>query len=369
MGRWVLLTGCVFWSAGCGGATPGLRGDVAELRALHAQEQVKLDAIRAEISAAEVRAGEAQREAAFSECRAQVAGVEAAVAGAAAECARRVAAYNACRAENEARAAKSGLLGCVFGIGAAALSGGAAAPLALSGCGLGVAVGSASASECDEVPSCATEPDHVTPILQERGLEVVPMCGGRLGVAVRPRQSEADAGLEIVTVGSVRTTAAGLGLQPGDVLLSLANRATQTAHALNQALQQMSDADPVEAEVVRNGWRIRLQGQARSVTFDGRTARRVELGASTRAIREPVRYRDGLEVVHVKDGSAAHEASVIAGDVLVTVNDQLQPTESALRFTLSAVSAGASVELGVLTNGRPRTVSVVLGPREEPDAI
>jgi hypothetical protein len=369
MGRRVVLASCLLWSVACGGGGPGLRGDVVELRALHAQEQVKLEAIQAEIGAAEVRAGEAQREAAFSECRAQVAGLEADAAAAAADCARQVAAYSMCRAENEARAAKGGFWGCLGGIGAAVLSAGAAAPLALGGCGIGMALGSASASECDDVPACAANPDHVSPVLRARELEVVPMCGGRLGLGVRHRESVAAAGLEIVKVGAADTTAAGLGLQPGDALLSIAGVATQTAHDLNQALQQVNDGGVIEAEVVRKGWRLRIAGQARNVTFDGRTARRVELGASTRAVREPVRYRDGLEVVHVEEGSAAHKANIIAGDVVVSVNGQLQPTEHALRFALSAVPAGTSVELGVLTNGRPRTVSVVLGPREELDAI
>ncbi|MFW6031066.1 MAG: PDZ domain-containing protein [Myxococcota bacterium] len=355
-------------AAGCAGTSAtALRADVEELRALHEEEQIKLEAIRAKIAMAQVRAERARREAGLAQCRATVESIEADVAALRADCAQRVAAFNLCQAENSARQAKGGIWGCILGIGGAVLSGGAAAPWALSGCGVGLVAGAASTDTCP-TPVCIAEGDILREVLRDEGLDHLPMCGGMLGVRARPRIVESGGGREIVEVGPPGTTAAGIGLQAEDILLSIGDHRTMTTTNVDEALEGLRDGDAIEVDFVRDGQRLHVQGVARQMDFYGRPSRDVELGVKSREARD-ARYAHGMELIELTSGSPAEEAGLAPGNVILAVDDQPVATEESLRAALTLIQAGQAVELLVQGAEERRRLRVVLGDRGDDETI
>lgn len=169
------------------------------------QERLELRIARDERRAAELRAtvlrtaqlqALQQRCLAATECRAKVAAVDAHVARQLASCNASWATWEACDAARTKRTATGAGLGCLLGWGAAAVTGGAAAPLVVAGCGAGALVGNdgaeGSCTETSRPPVCSgMDTVYKGTALRALGLDASPMCEpepsecGRLNVLLQ----------------------------------------------------------------------------------------------------------------------------------------------------------------------------------------
>ncbi|MCC6554193.1 MAG: hypothetical protein IT372_14400 [Polyangiaceae bacterium] len=172
--------------AGCGAGTDRRLGQI-ERRQSELDLRVAVDERRA----ADLRADaiqlqhvlETQRRCiAWEGCRAQTSRIQAEIMAKLAECNRNTANWYACDAQRTRNTAEGAGLGCLLGWGAAIVTGGAAAPAVLIGCGAGAAAGdSGSTGSCTSQPkpkSCGRlGPAFQAEVLAAQGLTVMPVCG------------------------------------------------------------------------------------------------------------------------------------------------------------------------------------------------
>jgi serine protease Do/serine protease DegQ len=94
---------------------------------------------------------------------------------------------------------------------------------------------------------------------------------------------------------------------------------------------------------------------------------RGQLGVTTLSLTPEFRKSLGLAenaqgalVSQVAEGSAAARAGIEAGDVITSVRDQPIKTNTELRNTIGMLKVGDSVQIGLLREGKPMTVTAVL---------
>jgi len=94
---------------------------------------------------------------------------------------------------------------------------------------------------------------------------------------------------------------------------------------------------------------------------------RGQLGVTTLSLTPEFRKSLGLAenaqgalVSQVTQGSAAAKAGIEAGDVITSVSGEAIRTNSELRNTIGMLKVGESVQIGLLREGKPRTVTAVL---------
>ena len=173
MGRFrctVLLVALLPFHVACGNPGDDVASRVEELRAEQHRRQMELAALEQRIQAARL---EQQRQ----ECRGLEANLRSEVMIRRADCIGKRAEFAKCLAENDAHTSNSGMLGCGLGLGAALITGGAAAPWAAGGCLSGLAAGSATTKACGQGPVC-TPDDTVLAgeVLVSRGMNYWPQC-------------------------------------------------------------------------------------------------------------------------------------------------------------------------------------------------
>ncbi|MCU0658099.1 MAG: PDZ domain-containing protein, partial [Polyangiaceae bacterium] len=178
--------------------------------------EVRLNLINRKLEEEQKKLEEARAEVEFQRCRSKSSAIRAEVERLRAECARKIATHNICLAKQSEGKAEAGIGGCLLGIAAASVSMGAAAPWALGGCTVGLAVGNAIAEACP-VPNCAGSLENAErKVLLERNIDTMPRCGGWLGIKVNPVEHEIS-GVRIKKVTS-GTYAANIGLVAGDII-------------------------------------------------------------------------------------------------------------------------------------------------------
>jgi Do/DeqQ family serine protease len=94
---------------------------------------------------------------------------------------------------------------------------------------------------------------------------------------------------------------------------------------------------------------------------------RGQLGVFTMNLSQEFRKSLGLPdntqgalVTQVAEGSAAARAGIETSDVITSVRGQAIKTNAELRNTIGLLKVGESVEIGLLRDGKPRTVTAVL---------
>lgn len=230
--------------------------DISDLRKLHEQEKVRLGMVRAEIARAEAQAAIAREQAQFEQCRAFSSEIRAEVVSAQADCAKHHAEHNMCEANNSAHMATGGIVGCLLGIGATAVTSGAGISLALAGCGGGAVAGYATNSHCSPV-TCDVDSGRLTSLsLSSRGRNALPLCGGYLGV-----QTAEGAAATLVRLVELASPAAAIGLQPNDLIVQVDGVATPGTQALYLALNEKPPGSIVVLSVMRNGAPFALRVQ------------------------------------------------------------------------------------------------------------
>ena len=65
-------------------------------------------------------------------------------------------------------------------------------------------------------------------------------------------------------------------------------------------------------------------------------------------------------IAHVEPGSPAERADLTVGDIIVTINNKPVSSSADVRTQVGLLRAGSTVDLGVLRNGRQRTVKVLI---------
>jgi S1-C subfamily serine protease len=103
---------------------------------------------------------------------------------------------------------------------------------------------------------------------------------------------------------------------------------------------------------------------------------RGQLGVMTLSLTPEFRKSLGLAenaqgalVSQVTEGSAASKAGIEAGDVITSVRGQPIRNNNELRNTIGMLRVGESVDIGLLREGKPRSVTAVLKePAQIPDA-
>ncbi len=146
-----------------------------------AEDERRAALLRAETLKLKRRMEVQQQCIAYTQCKSHESLVVSFVAKHLAECNVAAANWYACDARNAKQATEDTLLGCFLGLGAAAVTGGAAAPWALVGCGGGAVVGDQAATGiCTKTSrplACGTrQAEFLTTALVEAGLTQAPRC-------------------------------------------------------------------------------------------------------------------------------------------------------------------------------------------------
>jgi len=73
----------------------------------------------------------------------------------------------------------------------------------------------------------------------------------------------------------------------------------------------------------------------------------------------------GVVVSQVQPGSAAEKAGIKPGDVILTINGQPVTSNSALSSTIGIMRVGSQVSIGLVRDGKPMSVTAVIGKATE----
>jgi len=71
----------------------------------------------------------------------------------------------------------------------------------------------------------------------------------------------------------------------------------------------------------------------------------------------------GALVAGVAQGSAAEHAGVKTGDIITSINGVAKKDPGELRYAIGLLHVGDKVELGLLRDGKPRTVTAIIAER------
>lgn len=162
-------------SLGC--APTGFEARLSSLEEEEAERRQRLDELEHQITRAELKVDHAKARVAYHDCKAARATIDAKTVLYEAQCFQDISAHAQCVAENERDTATGAALGCLLGVGAAVVTGGAAAPAALVGCGGGAVLGYATREKCGDIPRCASQVNEMESlVLAEYGLTRAPTC-------------------------------------------------------------------------------------------------------------------------------------------------------------------------------------------------
>lgn len=172
---WSVLTAAAYL-LGCSGSSHSRQ---QKLETAISRDEQRAAALRAETLRLQ-RTLQIQRHCiAISRCQAQREAYTAALSTTVAECNRQAANWEACNASRTSKTATGAGAGCLFGWVAAAVTGGAAAPAVLVGCGGGALAGhSSAAGPCvgtTRPVDCGSRgPEFQSVALQRIGLSALP---------------------------------------------------------------------------------------------------------------------------------------------------------------------------------------------------
>ena len=353
-----------FLMLSCAGCGLGIQQRIGSLEKEHARQEQRLAVVRADVAASEARARQARERARFEECRALHASVDAEVLVRESQCFSEVAQFNRCESRQSERSARVSWVGCTLSIAAVALTSGAATGWALGGCGLSLGAGEMSKSEC-ELPSCTGDHDTLrTRVIQDRGVNQLPPCGGYLGVTLSPQWAVHPAGIVVERVGAM-TTAHQMGIRQGDILVSISGYLMSTM-SIEKALSHFEEGEKIIAFVVRGDQTLELEAPLTKVNADGEKGRTLQLGIYNAGRVENVEYVRAAMVEYVEPGSPAAVAGMQAGDNVLAINKQVAIGGVALVERMFArLPAGSRAHM-ILERGERRfDVTVVLAPRGE----
>lgn len=177
---------------------------------------------------------------------------------------------------------------------------------------------------------------------------------GYLGVHV---QLDARGKLLLDQVGP-DSPAAKAGLRPGDVLVQIEGQPVTSNEKLRQLLMEKSPGQAIKVKVERQDKPVEVTATlgATSRPMD-LTTQRVSLGIFT---GEPAPGEEGPTVRGVQPGSAAAEAGIKSGDMLLKLDSQVIAAEFRVNEAVVDRKPGDVVVLTVRRDGKPLEVKVTL---------
>lgn len=191
----------------------------------------------------------------------------------------------------------------------------------------------------------------------------------KLGVAIAAiAQADLDAmsieyGVEImeVRVGSVADDA---GLKAGDVITYIDGRPAYSPQRLQHLVREASGASTIE--LIRNGEPLQLQAEYASAGPADTSAKAV-LGVRIQDMTPDLKEafgtsgEQGVLISQVISDSAARQAGLKAGDVVVAIGDDSITTVSDVHRTLGKYKPGDALSVSVLRDRLEESVQAVLG--------
>ena len=212
---------------------------------------------------------------------------------------------------------------------------------------------------------------------------------GYLGIGVQPADGEMLAGLGMtgdagVLVNRVEhdSPAARAGIEPGDLITSVAGHPVRTPGELVAAIGQVAPGSEIDLRAMRNGDEQRIHATLAERQDDGAPRAAHEnsarpssaigrLGLALRALGPGdargmgIDAEDGALVVEsVEDGSAAAQAGIEAGDVIRRIGQRTVHSLKDAQDAVAANTGGGAVAMLVEREGRTRFV--LLRPTEAP---
>ena len=220
----------------------------------------------------------------------------------------------------------------------------------------------------DTVATAMAQPVHYLPDHTMNPAEQPAAQRARLGVAISGlTQAELDAmaqeygvRVEQVMPGSVAERA---GVRPGDVVTAVDERPAYSPARLQHLVDVASDRATLG--LVREGAVLRLSvvfAEEETTRPGGRAMLGVRIQEMTRDLKEAFGAQGDLGVLisEVQDGSAADQAGLRAGDVLVHVGDQEISRVPDVLDALSGHAPGDTLDVTLLRDGSEARVQVAL---------
>lgn len=195
---------------------------------------------------------------------------------------------------------------------------------------------------------------------------------GRMGVSisdVTPENAKffdlKDATGALITDVSAGTPAATAGLKTGDVVTEVNGKKVDDASDLQMRVGLMSPGDPVSLKVLRNGkpetFSLKLaplndngNDELASNGAQGKARWGLGLTDPSQDVRQQLQLPDdvkGAVVTNVQPGSAADNAGLQRGDVILQVNRKDTKTAADVKQALTSVPNGKDALVLVYSNG------------------
>lgn len=182
----VALSACATTKSDHGTAAPNSSGEavvhdiedrISRLEREEAERRQRLNTLDAAIEKANADLDVAKKETDMYRCSAKRALIKAEIIGFRSQCVQKQAEYETCVAKNNASSAKGAAFGCIAGLGAALITGGAAAPATLLGCGAGHIAGKSANTHCGRPPNCVQLFNNIEyKMVNKHRLDRIPNC-------------------------------------------------------------------------------------------------------------------------------------------------------------------------------------------------
>lgn len=191
----------------------------------------------------------------------------------------------------------------------------------------------------------------------------------RLGVAISAiSQGDLDGvsleyGVRVAQVMEA-SVAEQAGLQAGDIVTDIDGRPAYSPERLQHLVAQAGDTAAVTVQ--RAGEALQLQARfavAEAPEMAGRAVLGIRIQEMTEELKEAFGASDdrGVLISQVVRGSAARQAGLKAGDVVVAIDGQPIGSVEAVHSTLSGYSPGDSVQVSILRDRQETGIEVALG--------
>lgn len=206
------------------------------------------------------------------------------------------------------------------------------------------------------------------------GVQTQGISAAVAGAMRLPESATEDRGALVASV-EPDAPAAKAGVQPGDAITAVNGKKVANPRELAIAVAAIPPGDTAVLSVVRDGKPQTVKVTVGTLAADaGQPARDgtqsgsglgVNLSPITPQLRQQLNIPEstrGAVITEMKPGSAAEQAGLQPGDVIIAVGDKAVSTPSeAARAVRSALAQNQAVALRILRNGEPLFVGVQVG--------
>ncbi|MCW4152837.1 DegQ family serine endoprotease [Halomonas sp. 18H] len=164
------------------------------------------------------------------------------------------------------------------------------------------------------------------------------------------------------------------GLKAGDVILEVNDQTVDESSTLPRLIGSVAPGDDVELRVLRNGERESVTvtvgdwpDAAQSGSGDERDNAPARLGIQVQPLEEGQHdqaIEQGVRVVNVDAGSAAAQAGIRVGDILVSIGEHAVESPRQLGELIGELPEDRSLPVRLYRNGRSYYVALRLTPEE-----